>query len=112
MTIYEVFTWPWLVELSAREGREVTLADVPAADWDALALPGIDTVWLMGVWRRSEAGRAVALEAFAEATAAALPDGTDADVVGSAYCIRGYEVDERLGGDTGLAVAREELARR
>jgi hypothetical protein len=112
MTIYEVFTWPWLVELSAREGREVTLADVPAAGWDALALPGIDTVWLMGVWRRSEAGRAVALEVFAEATAAVLPDATEADVVGSAYCVRGYEVDERLGGDAGLAVAREELARR
>jgi hypothetical protein len=110
--IYEVFTWPWLVELSAREGREVTLANVPAADWDALALSGFDTVWLMGVWRRSPFGRAVALDAFREATAGALPDATDADVVGSAYCVRGYEVDARLGGDAGLAVAREELARR
>jgi hypothetical protein len=110
--VYEVFTWPWLVGLSRREGREVTLADVPASEWDALAPPGVDTVWLMGVWHRSEVGRAIALEAFREETVLLLPDATDDDVVGSAYCIRGYEVDERLGGDAGLAVARDELARR
>jgi hypothetical protein len=112
--IHEVFTWPWLNALSRREQRDVTLADVPAKAWDALALPGVDAVWLMGVWRRSERGRAIALEepSFREATAAALPDATDGDVVGSAYCIRGYEVDERLGGDAGLAAARKALAAR
>ena len=48
---YEVFTWPWLRGLSAGAGRDVTLGDVPAEAWDALALPGVETVWLMGVWR-------------------------------------------------------------
>jgi hypothetical protein len=112
--IHEVFTWPWLTALSRREGRPVTLADVPADAWDALALPGVDAVWLMGVWRRSERGRAIALEepSFRAATAAALPGATDDDVVGSAYCIRGYQVDEQLGGDAGLAAARETLAAR
>src|SRR5262249_36489114 len=33
-------------------------------------------------------------------------------VVGSAYCIRGYEVDPRLGADAGLAAARQALASR
>ena len=42
---------------------------------------------------------------------AALPDLTDDDVVGSAYCIRDYHVDAHLGGDDGLAVARDALAR-
>jgi hypothetical protein len=112
--IYEVFTWPWLTELSQREGRVVTLADVPADDWDTLALPGVDTVWLMGVWERSPAGRRVALAdpAVQAAVAEALPDATDADVVGSAYCIRDYRVDARLGGDEGLATARAALAER
>jgi hypothetical protein len=114
LAVYEVFTWPWLHALSAREGRAVTLADVPAADWDALVLPGVDAVWLLGVWRRSPAGRAIALEepGFRAATAATLADATDDDVIGSAFCIRGYEVDEHLGGDAGLAVARAELAKR
>ena len=113
-TIHEVFTWTWLEALSRREQRQVTLADVPDEAWDGLALPGVDAVWLMGVWRRSERGREIALEepSFREATGATLADATDDDVVGSAYCIRGYEVDEQLGGDAGLAAARRALAAR
>ncbi len=49
---------------------------------------------------------------MAAAQREALPDLTDDDVVGSAYCIRNYRVDERLGGETGLAAARDELASR
>jgi hypothetical protein len=114
VTIHEIFTLPWLSGLSADAGRKVTLGDVPAAAWDALALPGTDTIWLMGVWERSAIGRAVALDdpGFRAATAAALPNATDADVVGSAYCIRSYSVDARLGGRDGLAAAREALAQR
>jgi hypothetical protein len=112
--IHEVFTWPWLTALSQRQGRKVSLASVPPDAWDALALPGADAVWLMGVWRRSERGREIALQesSFRDATAATLPDARDEDVIGSAYCIRAYEVDERLGGEGGLVAAREELARR
>jgi hypothetical protein len=47
--------------LSRRAGTPVTLATVPGAEWDALTAPGIDAVWLMGVWERSPAGLAVAL---------------------------------------------------
>ena len=49
---------------------------------------------------------------MAAAQLAALPDVRPDDVVGSAYCIRSYTVDEHLGGDAGLAVARRELADR
>ena len=112
--LYELFTWTWLRGLSERDDRRVTLRDISAADWDALAVPGVDAVWLMGVWQRSPFGRRVALSdpSFAAATAAVLPDAREQDVVGSAYCIRGYTVDDRLGGDAGLAVARRELADR
>jgi hypothetical protein len=113
-TIHEVFTWPWLTALSTEVGRTVTLADAPAAAWDALALPGVDTVWLMGVWERSAFGREIALAdpGFRAATAAALPDATNEDVIGSPYCIRSYRVDPRLGGREGLAAARAALAER
>ncbi|MET0326856.1 MAG: alpha-amylase family glycosyl hydrolase, partial [Ilumatobacteraceae bacterium] len=112
--VHEIFTWVWLGEVSARVGAPVTLADVPAHEWDAITGPGIDVVWLMGVWTRSPAGATIAREheGMAAAALAALPDLTPEDVVGSAYCIRSYTVDDRLGGDAGLAVARRELADR
>ncbi len=112
--VYEIYTWVWLHEVSARAGRTVTLADVPSHEWDAVTGPAVDAVWLMGVWERSPEGARIAREhpAMRAAAAAALPDLTDDDIVGSAYCIRNYTVDTRLGGDDGLAVARRELAAR
>jgi len=112
--LYEIDTWPWLVELRRRCGAEVTLADLPAAVWDEVADTGADAVWLMGVWERSPFGLSVAAadaglqRAFREA----LPDLTPRDVVGSPYCVRRYVVDPHLGGPAALAAARAELARR
>ena len=104
----------WLGELSARAGRPVGLGDVPAAEWDALAALGFDTVWLMGVWERSPAGIAIALEndGLVASFREALVDYRPEDVVGSPYCIRGYAVDANLGGQDGLAAARSALAER
>lgn len=112
--VYEVDTWPWLTRLSRAAGQPLTLATVPGEAWDALATPGIDAVWLMGVWERSPAGLAIALQdpELRESFRAALPDVTDADVVGSPYCVRRYVVDERLGGPRGVESARNQLARR
>jgi hypothetical protein len=112
--VHEIFTWVWLHDLGARLGRPVTLGDVPGELWDEVTGPGIDAVWLMGVWARSPAGATIARDhpAMAAAHREALADLTDDDVVGSAYCIRDYRVDDRLGGDAGLAAARTALAER
>jgi hypothetical protein len=112
--VYEIDTWPWLDQISRREGRAVDLSNVPAGVWDAIASTGADAVWLMGVWERSPAGVALALRnpALVESFRTALPDYRDSDVVGSPYCIRDYAVDEHLGGRDGLAVARAALAER
>ena len=90
------------------------LSTVPDEEWDAIAEAGFDAVWLMGVWERSPAGVAVALanHDLVRAFASALPDWVPGDVVGSPYCIRNYDVDGRLGGRAGLAVARAALADR
>lgn len=112
--LYEISTLVWLGDLSHRHGRPVTLGDVPGEAWDSVALPGVDTVWLMGVWQRSPAGREIALRdpglraSFREA----LPDVTGADITGSPYCVRDYVVDARLGGPDGLAAARAQLRAR
>ena len=92
----------------------VKLDSVPDEEWDALARPGVDAVWLMGVWDRSPAGRVISLQKpdlLAEYTRA-LPGWQPEDVPGSPYCIHAYSVDAHLGGPQGLAAARSELARR
>jgi hypothetical protein len=105
-TIYELNTAVWL------GGR--SLADVSAREWDALAALPVDAVWLMGVWRRSPAGLAIALAdpGLMASFRAALPDLGEADVIGSPYCVREYVVDERFGGPNGLAQARAQLSAR
>ena len=112
--VYEINTWPWLNRLSRDEGRPLDLAGVPDGTWDELAALGIDAVWLMGVWRRSPAGVAIALAnpELTDSFGRALPDWTPDDVVGSPYCVRDYQVDEQLGGRDGLAAARSALAAR
>ena len=112
--IYEINTWVWLEALSRRDAVEVDLRCVPEHEWDAIAELGFDAVWLMGVWERSPAGIAIALEnaALIESFRRALPDFVTGDVVGSPYCIRDYRVDTRLGGPDGLAAARAALAER
>jgi len=112
--IYEVNTWAWLNELGQKYGRRVDLGAVPPEEWEYFSGLEIDALWFMGVWERSEAGIEIALrqeDQLAEYQRA-LPDFARKDVVGSPYCVRRYAVDEQLGGPRGLAVAREELAKR
>lgn len=112
--IYEINTFVWLYELSERYQHPVTLANVPAQEWDALEALRVDAVWFMGVWERSPAGIRVSNANAAQQVEfqRALPDYQSADNIGSAYCVRAYVVDARLGGAAGLAAARAELATR
>lgn len=115
MRICEINTWPWLSELSELAGRPLTLADVPDRAWDALATFRFDAVWLMGVWHRSPAGRAVAQadrDVRASSAAVCPRFQVSRDVVGSPYSVGAYDVDAALGGNAGLAAARGALARR
>ena len=106
--VYEVNTAAWLAEVGP------TLGDVAADEWDRVTPPGVDAVWLMGVWERSPVGVRLALESPEQMAGfrEALPDLTEADVIGSAYCVRRYAVDARFGGRAGLAAARSALAER
>ncbi|NRQ36402.1 alpha-amylase [Nonomuraea sp. NN258] len=112
--IYEVNTRVWLSDVARRHGRPMLLQDVPKQEWDELAMPGIDTIWLMGVWERSGEGRAIALAdpELRRSFADAVPHLSDDDVVGSPYCVRDYVPDQALGGPEGLAAARAALNRR
>ena len=112
--LYEISAWPWLERISAESGRRVTLADVPDAEWDAIARNGIDLVYLMGVWKRSAAGRLIArtdLTLFSQYDRV-LPGWQMSNVPGSPYSIQAYEPDARMGGWAGLDAARAALAAR
>lgn len=109
--ILEVSTRVWLRELG--KGTPLSLADVPEwriAEW---AAQGFDAVWMMGVWLTGDEGRRCALEhpGLREEYSRTLPDWTEADVYGSPYAIRGYDVSPDLGGVDGLRSFREMLAR-
>jgi hypothetical protein len=112
--IYEVNTAIWLADLSRSAGHTVTLADVPGEAWDSVTPPGVDAVWLMGVWQRSPAGLelANANEELQSSFRVALPDVRPDDVIGSPYCVRRYVVDDTFGGPEALGKARAALAER
>ena len=112
--VEEINTWVWLTERTSQTGRPTHLGNLHDEDWDAVLLPGVEAVWLMGVWSRSPAGGVIARTepGVRRELRAALPDMTDDDVVGSPYSVRAYTVDARLGGNEGLAAARAQLAER
>ena len=109
--LYQINTWPWLDALSAASGHTIRLADVPDAEWDRLSELGFDCVYLLGIWKRSIAGRRMfrtdpaAFERFDHA----LPGWTVASVVGSPFSIEGYEPDPRIGSWSDIDRVRARL---
>jgi hypothetical protein len=111
--VLEVNARHWLAEMSARQGRRLTLgqaADEAMTGWQQA---GFRYVWLMGVWEVGPLARAVAVgnAELRQACAAALPDCVEADLCGSPYAIAGYRVARELGGEAGLRRFRRRLNR-
>lgn len=109
--IFEINTLVWLEEISNELKTEITLASIPDNKWDEISRLNIHAVWLMGVWERSPECIKISnsdpgnLSDFSRA----LKDFHPSDNAGSPYCIRNYTVDQRFGGNHGLAIAREKL---
>jgi hypothetical protein len=109
--VYELNTWIWLQELSARAGRRISLAEVPQEELEKIRDYGFDALWLMGVWTRSPAARRLAWETtclHAEYRKV-LPDYGENDVIASPYSVRDYVVEPHLGDNRGLAALRKRL---
>ena len=112
--VYEINTRIWLNDLQSRLGHDVTLADIPDEEIDRLRNMGYHAVWLMGVWKTSPYSRSFCahhpgLRAEAERILGDLHQG---DIDASVYAIAEYHVDSTLGGDEGLAILRQRLAKR
>jgi hypothetical protein len=112
--LYEINTAAWLFDLAQKGGRNMLLRDVPSEEWDSLKAQGMDYVWLMGVWNRSEAGRKLNLndpQAF-KYFQTVLPDCKDEDIIGSCYSIGSGDPDPLVGTWEDIDQAHSELNKR
>ena len=108
--LYEVNTRVWLRELSEKEGRALTLAEVPDAEIERWQRLGFTHIWLMGVWQVGPKAREVALRFWREHWSKEIPSAAD-DVQGSPYAIQEYAVDSRIGDALALLMFKERLGR-
>ena len=111
--LYELNTRCWLQEWGVREGRAVTLADVPVEEFARWRRQGFSHVWLMGAWTNGPLSREVFLRGgdLGAHLDEALPGWTKEDIAGSPYAIQKYTVPAALGGEAGLRRVRRELNR-
>ena len=108
--LYEVNTRVWLRELSEREGRTVTLADIPDSEIQNWQKLGFTHVWLMGVWQVGPKAREIALRLLRDHWSKEIPSVPE-DVTGSPFAIEEYSVDSRLGDALSLLMLKERLSR-
>ena len=97
--LYEISTLPWLLRLSKKLNREIRLSDVPISEWQRLRDLGFDLVYLMGMWKRSPAGRRFSRSqpSLFSRYDECLPGWTLDDVPGSPFSIQAYEPDPQIG---------------
>jgi Alpha amylase, catalytic domain len=89
-------TYVWLEQLSKKYGRHIHRLDhIPDEELRLLAERGITGLWLIGLWERSSASRAIKrLRGHA-------------DAVASAYSLNDYHIAEDLGGSSGYERLRD-----
>ena len=81
-------TYVWLGQLSKKYGFEIEKLDqIPDAELDELARRGFTSLWLIGLWERSEASKRVKVMRG------------QPDAVASAYSLYDYEIAHDLGGE-------------
>ena len=109
--LYEINTRCWLRDLSLKQGRDLTLTEVPAAEIGTWREMGFTHIWLMGVWRSGPRARARALTdpGLRAVYSQVLPSWQEQDVVASPYAIAEYKVLRELGGDDALRDFRRRI---
>ncbi len=109
--ILEINTRSWLKRWEAQLGRPVTLADVPDEFWKKAKEMGFDAIWLMGVWKTSQAAKLIARnhKDIQDQIRAIKPDFVPKDITASPYAVYGFEVAQSLGGEEALVALRKKL---
>ena len=109
--VYEINTRIWLLKLSTKHNRPVTLGNIPDDEFTFFSECGFDIVWLMGVWKPSQYSKAIATSHPGLRTSFLkhLPVVQPENIGSSPYSIPSYTVNDALGGDTELLAFREKL---
>ena len=91
----------WLDQLERQYGRVIpTLNDIPDEALDELKYRGFNALWLIGIWKRSEASRRIKqMTGNPEAAA-------------SAYSLTAYRVDDSFGGPAAMEALKARAATR
>ncbi len=91
----------WLDQLSDKYNREISRLDqIPDEELDLLAAEGITGLWLIGLWRRSDASRKIKQMMG------------DPDAIASAYSLDDYIIADQLGGTQASENLRQRAIRR
>ena len=94
-------TYVWLDQLSKRYGRDIHRLDqIPDEELDELARRGFTSLWLIGVWERSEASKRI------------KNLRGDPDAVASAYSLYDYAIAADLGGEGAYENLRDRTRQR
>ena len=90
----------WLHQLSLKYARSITTLDqIPDQELKDLRELKITGLWLVGVWKRSDASKLI------------KGSGGNTAALASAYSIFDYEIDPSLGGSDALRVLSEKAGR-
>ncbi|MGB0648247.1 MAG: alpha-amylase family glycosyl hydrolase, partial [Bradymonadia bacterium] len=94
-------TYVWLFQLSEQYGREIRrLDDIPDEELDRLAGLGFTGLWLIGLWRRSQASETIKRRMG------------NPEAIASAYALDDYEIAQELGGVPAYEVLAEKANKR
>ena len=109
--ILEINTRSWLHRLAEEHGHSFTLRDIPEEFLEKAKALGFDAIWLMGVWKESPSGRAIARASkdVQDQIRSVKPDFNVDDITASPYAVYDYVVDEAMGGNEALVHFRNRL---
>lgn len=94
-------TLVWLYQLSEKYGKDIRRLDqIPEEELDILAQRGINTLWLIGIWERSEASKKIKITCG------------NPEAESSAYSIKNYEIAAEIGGWHALDILRKRCSDR
>lgn len=110
--LYEINTATYLRKLSDRYGQTITLSTIPDKELAQISDSGFDAVWMMGIWQRSHVAVDLALanQQLLDEAHTLAPDFQIGDIIGSAYSIKSYRINEQFGDESALLELRQRLS--
>jgi len=88
---------PWLYELSLKYKTNITLANIPRAEFLEIKKRGIDWIYLLGVWQLGPYGLNFDRRDGVDPYLSILPDCKMEDIIGSVFAVTNYTVNTEIG---------------